>query len=148
MCWVKRGRRLLPAVIVLVAGVLAWAAWVLGDDSYVGDGIASLLYVQNWHQIFTEASYFEAVTRPSPLQHLWSLAIEEQFYLVWPALLLGVAWWCSRTGLGLRPALATAFVAVAIWWAVFLGALGRGIVRRPAVETVAGVRSGWKVEST
>jgi hypothetical protein len=52
-----------------------------------GDAIASLLYVQNWHAVFTEQPYFEAFGRPSPLRHLWSLAIEEQFYLLWPLLL-------------------------------------------------------------
>ncbi len=88
--WRRRARRLLPAVFVLVGLVLAYAAVVLpaGELRRVrGDGIASLLYVQNWHAVFTEQPYFEAFGRPSPLRHLWSLAIEEQFYLLWPVLL-------------------------------------------------------------
>ena len=88
--WRRRARRLLPAVFVLVGLVFAYAAVVLPTGElhrFRGDGIASLLYVQNWHAIFTEQPYFEAFGRPSPLRHLWSLAIEEQFYLLWPLLL-------------------------------------------------------------
>ena len=88
--WRRRARRLLPAVFVLVGLVFAYAAVVLPTGElhrFRGDGIASLLYVQNWHAVFTEQPYFEAFGRPSPLRHLWSLAIEEQFYLLWPLLL-------------------------------------------------------------
>ncbi len=88
--WKRRARRLLPAVFVLVGLVLAYAAVVLPAGElrrFRGDGIASLLYVQNWHAVLTEQPYFEAFGRPSPLRHLWSLAIEEQFYLLWPVLL-------------------------------------------------------------
>jgi peptidoglycan/LPS O-acetylase OafA/YrhL len=57
-----------------------------------GDAIASLLYVNNWHQILADRSYFTAFERPSTLQHLWSLSVEEQFYVLWPlALGLGLA---------------------------------------------------------
>jgi peptidoglycan/LPS O-acetylase OafA/YrhL len=88
--WRRRARRLLPAVFVLVGLVLAYAAVALPTGElrrFRGDGIASLLYVQNWHAVLTEQPYFEAFGRPSPLRHLWSLAIEEQFYLFWPVLL-------------------------------------------------------------
>jgi len=88
--WTRRARRLLPAVVVLVALVVAYAAVVLPAGElrrFRGDAIASLLYVQNWHAVLTDQPYFEAFGRPSPLRHLWSLAIEEQFYLLWPLLL-------------------------------------------------------------
>ena len=88
--WLRRARRLLPAVVVLIVGVLAWSGLVLGAESlhrFRGEGLASLLYVQNWHAIVTDEPYFVSSGRPSPLRHLWSLAIEEQFYLLWPLLL-------------------------------------------------------------
>ena len=54
------------------------------------DALASFAYVGNWHQILADRSYFAGFERPSLLQHLWSLAVEEQFYLLWPLLLGGL----------------------------------------------------------
>ena len=84
--WWRRARRLLPAlflllVVVAVVSVLFVPEQVAGLR---GDTVAAVFYVQNWYQVFTEQSYFEAVGRPPLLRHLWSLAVEEQFYLVWP----------------------------------------------------------------
>ena len=55
------------------------------------DTIASLFYVNNWWYVFNDSSYFEFIGRPPVLKHLWSLAVEEQFYLVWPAIAYLVA---------------------------------------------------------
>ena len=85
--WLRRARRLLPAVIALIVGVWVWALVVLPEGEaarFRGDAFASLFYVQNWHAIIADQPYFESFGRPSPLRHLWSRAIEEQFYLVWP----------------------------------------------------------------
>lgn len=85
--WARRARRLLPALFVLVA-VLAVAhlAWpgVLAWPDPLADAAATLGYVANWHFIVSSAGYFAASGPQSPLLHTWSLAIEEQFYLLWP----------------------------------------------------------------
>lgn len=92
--WMRRARRLLPALYALITGVLAWT--LVADRAGLirlrREIPAALTYVSNWVLISGNESYFEAVGRPSPLRHLWSLAIEEQFYLVWPVVfVLGLA---------------------------------------------------------
>ena len=91
--WARRARRLLPALFVLVGGIGLYALFFApnGNQSLLrGDGLATLLYVGNWHQILTGQSYFAQVSAPSPLLHTWTLAIEEQFYLIWPLVVLGL----------------------------------------------------------
>lgn len=90
--WFRRARRLLPAVMLLLL-VLSLYTWLGGPNvtpsTFGGDALATLFYYANWHLIFAHESYFAQFLLPSPLRHTWSLAIEEQFYLVWPLLLLG-----------------------------------------------------------
>ncbi|HLB78555.1 MAG TPA: acyltransferase family protein, partial [Candidatus Dormibacteraeota bacterium] len=83
----RRARRLLPALgLLLVVTTAALVAFWPDELAKVGgDIVASFGYVTNWWFIVHHQSYFQATGRPSPLQHLWSLAVEEQFYLVWPA---------------------------------------------------------------
>jgi peptidoglycan/LPS O-acetylase OafA/YrhL len=88
--WFRRGRRLLPAVYVLlfVVSVLC-VLFVRSElDRLRGDLIAALTYTMNWHLILSGTSYFDQFGRAPLLRHLWSLAVEEQFYLVWPPVLL------------------------------------------------------------
>ncbi|MGB7051852.1 MAG: acyltransferase family protein [Acidimicrobiales bacterium] len=91
--WARRARRLLPALFVLLGGIGLYALLFApdGTQSLVrGDGLATLFYVANWHQILADQSYFVQVSAPSPLLHTWTLAIEEQFYLVWPLVVVAV----------------------------------------------------------
>ena len=90
--WLRRARRLLPALFLLLAGVMAYTAAFEADvvASLRADVLAALAYVTNWHLILGDQSYFASFEKPSLLLHLWSLAIEEQFYFVWPLLLAGL----------------------------------------------------------
>ena len=98
--WARRARRLLPALFLLVIVIGIYYA-IKGQVGAVpglfGDGLSVLLYYSNWHQIAAGASYFAQNSAPSPFQHTWSLAIEEQFYVVWPLLVLAVAFLIRRT---------------------------------------------------
>ena len=90
--YARRARRLLPALATVLGFVLvALALFERGDlVRFRGDVAASLAYVTNWWFIVQHRSYFVASGRPSPFQHLWSLAVEEQFYILWPLLLLAL----------------------------------------------------------
>ena len=93
--WLRRARRLLPALFVMLAVVLAWVTLLDRPQlpAIRGAVAASVGYVSNWWLIAQHSSYFGRFSPPSPLGHLWSLAVEEQFYLVWPwLLLLGLRW--------------------------------------------------------
>ena len=84
--WARRAKRLLPAVATLVVSLLAYAVVFLPEEvaTLRSDALAAGGYVSNWYLIFDDKSYFEALGRPSLLRHLWSLAVEEQFYVCFP----------------------------------------------------------------
>jgi peptidoglycan/LPS O-acetylase OafA/YrhL len=123
--WLRRGRRLLPALYLMLLVVSAWAALFVPDtlDRLRSDIVAAVLYVTNWWYIVDGQSYFDALGRPPVLQHLWSLAVEEQWYLIWPFVF---AFAMRRTAGAVHrlvvPLLAAA--ASAIWMAILFDATG------------------------
>ena len=140
--WLRRARRLLPALAVMLAVVSIWVA--IGDPAQLGalrGGVAAAaLYVSNWYLILRHQTYFSRFGPPSPLGHLWSLAVEEQFYLVWPWLLAGGLWWARRPAVAGQPrrlgtttarlrVLAGATVLLAV-----LSALEMGLLHHPSVD--------------
>src|SRR4028118_97960 len=99
----RRAKRLLPlTVVVLGAVVLVAGAWPLFDpvrmDEVSLGVIPSALYVMNWLLAVRATDYFAAGLEASPVQHFWTLAVEEQFYPVWPVSLPTGAWWRRGTG--------------------------------------------------
>jgi peptidoglycan/LPS O-acetylase OafA/YrhL len=94
--WRRRAVRLLPALLLVVAAVAVGARALMPTEDperLRGDGLAAMLYVANWRMVFRGDDYFSQTATPSPLEHTWSLGIEEQFYLVWPVLLVAVLAW-------------------------------------------------------
>jgi peptidoglycan/LPS O-acetylase OafA/YrhL len=95
--WARRARRLLPALGGVLVGVAAYAALFAKPDELAtirGDAIATIGYFANWRAIVADRDYWSLFRAPSPLSHTWSLAIEEQFYLVWPLLVAAAVRMC------------------------------------------------------
>jgi peptidoglycan/LPS O-acetylase OafA/YrhL len=124
--WLRRARRLLPALFLMLTVVVAWVT--LLDRSLLpgirGDVLAAVGYVSNWWNIVREASYFARFGPPPPLDHLWSLAVEEQFYLIWPWLL-----WLGVRHVSGRYTLASLTLAGAA-----LSAFAMALIHQPGVD--------------
>ncbi|MGH9080500.1 MAG: acyltransferase family protein, partial [Acidimicrobiales bacterium] len=123
--WAQRARRLLPALFVLVLGVAGYAAVFTGSvdlASIRADALSTLVYVANWHFVFSDQGYFHQAAAPSPLLHTWSLAVEEQYYLIWPLVALFVVRRCGVAKLAVTAAagaIGSAALMAAMWGAGF-----------------------------
>ena len=130
--WVRRARRLLPALWTLLLGVTMYCSIFEREElgKLRGDVIAAFIYIFNWFKIWARASYFDASALDA-LRHLWSLAVEEQFYLVWPVLIaLVLKRW------GRRPAkLGLIFLGVSVAVAIYVATSYAAGVRGTPIET-------------
>ena len=118
--WLRRARRLLPAVWLLLLALPILAVLFARDalPRLKEDIPAALFYITNWVYIVREVPYFEAFGRPPLLQQLWSLAVEEQFYLLWPLILLFLLRTSKNNRYKLLSAITIMIALSAVWMAV------------------------------
>ena len=116
--WSRRARRLLPASLLVLATTVIATRLVAPATQWVDTAqqvIAAALYGENWRLAATSVDYLAAGQTPSPVQHFWSLSVEEQFYVGWPILLLVAVAVAARTGWSRRITVATGLLAVIAW---------------------------------
>jgi peptidoglycan/LPS O-acetylase OafA/YrhL len=125
--WLARARRLLPALFLMLIVVTAWVTTI--GPHQPGDFRMAVLsavgYFNNWWLILHNVSYFARFAPPSPLNHLWSLSVEEQFYIVWPFLLMALLYFVpeGRRRHGPRPRLAFAALTLALCSGILMAIL-------------------------
>ena len=152
--WARRARRLLPALLLMLLFVAFFASVIVPKGTYGAlrlDALLTLLYVSNWHFILVNSNYFNETAASSPLLHTWSLAVEEQFYVIWPLVVLGVLHFTRSLQRPLRPLCCAAAIASAIWMHLRLrrrpqhqpGLSRHRHPRRSASSSAAHWRWGW-----
>ncbi|QEV99888.1 acyltransferase [Microbacterium caowuchunii] len=127
--WARRARRLLPAslLVLLVCALVAASPYLMpvsGLQREISEILASTFYVENWYLAFTSADYLNHAGDPSMVQHYWSLSLEEQFYVLWPLIMLfaawaGVRWFGGRTRRVILITLAVVSAASLVFCIVF-----------------------------
>jgi peptidoglycan/LPS O-acetylase OafA/YrhL len=143
--YARRAKRLLPqsAVVLVTVGIFSIVLFSpVRAIEVSGDIVAAAVYAANWHFAAQSVDYFAQGAEPSPVLHLWSLAIEEQFYVVWPTLILLVTWFWRRRGRSVRPAL---WVTLAI---ILLGSFLLGVHltdSQPAIAYFSTFGRAWEL---
>ncbi len=131
--WRARARRLFPGLVLVLVSVTVWVT-ISGSSQpkYFSTLAAAALYASNWQLILRHVSYFARFGPRSPLEHLWSLGVEEQFYVLWPALLLiGARYLPERSRLpGIRPRLALLTLGLAV-----ASTAEMALLYRPSLDT-------------
>ena len=128
--WLRRFRRLVPAVVLMLVAVLLLTVFFdlpkLGENA--SHSLSALFYVNNWHVILEGQSYFDRFAGHAPLDHMWSLSVEEQFYLFWPLVLFVLL---KLTGGKRAPLVVSTLVlaAVSFGWMAFLFNTGSDATR-------------------
>jgi peptidoglycan/LPS O-acetylase OafA/YrhL len=129
--WGRRFRRLMPGLLMTLGAMSLFGAFVATPDQFErlrDDVLWALFYLANWHFVITDASYLDLFTAPSPVQHFWSLAVEEQFYFLYPLLALAILRCAAGSRLVLGGVLA-ALVIASVMASVALRGAGASIDR-------------------